>query len=123
MKEKDRLNLIDEYIKATQILNFLVFMDKKAIIELKAKDKCKELTLLALKVKKLYEEMFIILNMNDLSMKVLLKDLEDVDYDTFAKSIDVSKKIEDYAMILNMLNNQARNYLLKISGIGKVDIL
>lgn len=136
MKNKDKLNLIDDYIRVTQILNFLIYIDKKNLsidkisfsidrnycyadnhedVDLDLKDKIKESTLLAINVKKLYEELIDLLNMNDLSMKVLIKDLEAVDYDSFLRSINVTKKIDDYVIILNVLNKKVKENFSNLS--------
>ena len=110
----DKKNLSIDKISFSIDRNYC-YEDNHEDVDLDLKDKIKESTLLAINVKKLSEELIELLNMNDLSMKVLIKDLEAVDYDSFLRSINVTKKIDDYVIILNVLNKKVKENFSNLS--------
>ncbi|MFQ6752072.1 MAG: hypothetical protein ACLRFL_00705, partial [Clostridia bacterium] len=61
MKNKEKLGLIDDYIKIMQVLNFSLFLEKKNAFS--DSILLKKIILLSLKLKSGYEQVFSILKM------------------------------------------------------------
>lgn len=113
MKNKEKLGLIDDYIKIMQVLNFSLFLEKKNAFS--DSILLKKIILLSLKLKSGYEQVFSILKMYDLSMKILLKDLSDIDFEKFVSTIDIQKKLEDYGVLLEEIESRFVKNLNKIT--------
>lgn len=124
MKSREKLTLVDEYIKTIQILNFFIYIDKNKLAYEENENKIKELIVLGVQLKSIYTRLFETLHMNDISMQILIKDLDSVDYDKFISNINLDEKISDYEIILKNLNERAHEKHREMIAIKQdIDIL
>ena len=83
----------------------------------------KESILLSLKLKSEYEQVFNSINMNDLSMKLLLKDLDSIDFDQLVSMIDVDKKLLDYCQLLKEIDMRFKKKYNEMSNNKKNSVI
>jgi len=121
MKNKERLSLIDDYIKIIQMLKFTNFLEKNNLSS--NSTAMKESILLSLKLKSEYEQVFNSINMNDLSMKLLLKDLDSMDFDQLVSMIDVDKKLLDYCQLLKEIDMRFKKKYNEMSNNNKNSVI